>query len=171
MLSRSTVMEPEPEPEPEAVADDDEEFDDGVYEDGGSEDGEGDEDSEDGCSDEDEVVQEEFVVNGTPMTKQQQLALRAKSGFVPASEGLDPSKWKSPHMRLSKFAGRPPTCVFGLGCAPACRVSPACFAALVLLGTALTEPDSAWRDDLAQHRRSAASGRQTMPAGVGTCNI
>ncbi len=125
----AAAMEPEPEPEqdPGAVADDEEEFDDAVYEDGGSEDSEGDEDSEDGGFDEDEVVQEEFVVNGTPMTKAQQLALRAKSGFVPASEGLDPSKWKSPHMRLSKFAGRPPTCVFGLGCVPAC-VSLACAA-------------------------------------------
>ena len=117
----------EPEPEPEPAADDDEDFDDAVYEDNGSEDGEGDEDL--GRSDEDELAQEEFVVNGTPMTKEQQLALREKNGFVPASEGLDPSKWKPPHMRLSKFAGRPPTCVFGLGCAldfrPCTLASPA----------------------------------------------
>ena len=47
------------------------------------------------------------------------LAARDRSGFVPAAEGLNPEMWKAPHMRMSKFAGRPPTCVFGLGCGPA----------------------------------------------------
>lgn len=121
MLRETMEPEPEPEPEREPAADEDEEFDDGVYEDNGSEDGEGDENCEEEDSEDNEQEElVEFVVNGTPMTKERQQRLRAKSGFVPASEGLDPSKWKAPHMRLSKFAGRPPTCVFGLGCVLAC---------------------------------------------------
>ena len=122
-MDAGKLQEPEPEPEREQserddAADDDEDYDDGVYED---EDGEGDEDGGDEeldeSSDEEEYKQEEFTVNGTPMSKEQAAAMRAKSGFVPAAEGLDPSYWKVPHMRLSKFAGRPPTCVFGLRCA------------------------------------------------------
>ena len=64
------------------------------------------------------------VVNGTPMTKEEMLAARDRSGFVPAAEGLNPEMWKAPHMRMSKFAGRPPTCVFGLGCGPCLARAP-----------------------------------------------
>jgi hypothetical protein len=175
-------MEPEPEPEPELQPepepegneDSGEEYDDGIYEDNGSEDGDDGEGlDEDEASDEDELEQPEFVVNGTPMTKEQQMALRAKSGFVPAAEGLDPSMWKSPHMRLSKFAGRPPTCVFGLGCASSrCTraFAPACCA---LCGVVLLATDRIRVAGCAvlQRGRSAANRCHPVPAGAGSRDI
>ena len=121
MPAAELAAEPEPEPQRTGSAA-------GPGSDGGSDAGSGsdfdDDDLDLGSSDEDGELDDgedvpEFVVNGTPMTKEEMLAARDRSGFVPAAEGLNPEMWKAPHMRMSKFAGRPPTCVFGLGCGPA----------------------------------------------------
>eukprot|EP01051_Picozoa_sp_SAG22_P013418 SAG22_NODE_1500_length_4283_cov_5.412285_1_plen_539_part_00 len=71
-------------------------------------------DDEGSLEEEDDAPKERFVIHGKTLTEEQQKRAMRRSGFVPASEGLDPANWKAPHMRPSKFAGRAPTCVFGL---------------------------------------------------------
>jgi hypothetical protein len=53
-------------------------------------------------------------VNGTPLTKDEAARRRARSGYVPATQTNDATMWKAPHVRRSKFVGRPYSCVFGL---------------------------------------------------------
>jgi hypothetical protein len=83
------------------------------------EDGEWPEDGEEGEEGEEEEEEEEeegeeFVVNGTPLTKDEAARRRARSGYVPATQTNDATMWKAPHVRRSKFVGRPYSCVFGL---------------------------------------------------------
>eukprot|EP01048_Picozoa_sp_COSAG05_P010577 COSAG05_NODE_941_length_6510_cov_42.192482_1_plen_308_part_00 len=105
-------LEPEPQPEEDLLPSGGEESDDEWPEDG--EDGEDYEDEEGGDEDEDDEDMEEFVVNGTPLTEEQLKRRQARNGFKGAAATNDASRWKPPHVRRSKFVGRPYCCVFGL---------------------------------------------------------
>ena len=106
-------MEPEPEPEPELQPepepegneDSGEEYDDGIYEDNGSEDGDDGEGlDEDEASDEDELEQPEFVVNGTPMTKEQQMAhLEGKAALAEQQDAASEATMLLRRLKLYKF--------------------------------------------------------------------